>query len=341
MATPRENFLRLMKNDSPKWLGDPWSCFNQTPGFRPVTMDCVAMSLGSAQPGQVGVKNAWGVTMDFPEGQPGGIPHVTDENKVIKDITHWQDYVVFPDIDNVDWSFFPKMYPNLEETRKTHLIMAGSFTGMFEFSHYMMGFSDALENYLMEPESMYELLSAYTDWKIKAAAQVIDHIKPDILHSHDDWGNKLNLFLPPKTFREILKPLYERFYGYVQSRGVLVQHHNDSVSDIIAEDMVDMHIDMWQGPIPGNKFDEIVEKVGSKLCLMGGFDMGQIDKPNATEAEVKAHCRQVIDTYMPLNKKGGAFIPCITSIFAIHPQVDQWIAEELDRYGAEYAAKNF
>ncbi|MDR0917559.1 MAG: uroporphyrinogen decarboxylase (URO-D) [Oscillospiraceae bacterium] len=344
MPTPKENFLALMRNDKsnpPTWLGDPWNCFNQTVGFRPVTMDAVSMFIGGVNKGEVGVKNIWGVTMDYPEGQPGGIPHVTDENKVIKDITNWRDFVVFPDIDHVDWTNWGAMYPNLEETRKTHLVMAPSFTGMFEFSHYMMGFTDALENYLLEPESMFELLSAYTDWKIKAVTQVIDHVKPDVIHSHDDWGNKRQLFLPPRVWREIIKPQYERFYGYVKSRGVLVQHHNDSISDDIVQDMVDLGIDMWQGPIPGNDFDKIVETVGNKLCLMGGFDMGAIDRPDATEAEVKAHTRNVVDTYMPLLKKGGAFIPCVTSVFAIHDNVDKWIAEELDAYGKVYAEKNF
>jgi hypothetical protein len=54
---------------------------------------------------------------------------------------------------------------------------------------------------------------------------------------------------------------------------------------------------------------------------------------------VKAHVRWVIDTFMPLNQKGGAFIPCITSVFAVHQNVDDWIAEELDRYGGSYVAE--
>lgn len=91
-------------------------------------------------------------------------------------------------------------------TEENKLVMVPSFVGMFEFSHYMMGFEDALMNYLLEPEAMYELLSAYTDWKIQAIDKVIDRMHPDILHQHDGWGNKKSLFISPAVWREIIKP---------------------------------------------------------------------------------------------------------------------------------------
>ena len=335
MYTPKENFLRLMRSDNPKWLGDPWSCFNQNKPFRPVAFSAVDFMLGGPEPGQMHVKNAWGVEMDWPADSPGGMPHVTDENKVIKDITHWRDYVQFPSLDNLRWDIVERSIKDFD--RENYLVMAGTFTGMFEFSHYMMGFMDALTNYVVEPECMYDLLSAYTDWKIKAVGLIIDHIRPDIIHSHDDWGNKKALFINPETWREILKPLYKRFYGYIKSRGVLVQHHNDSVSHEICEDMVDVGIDMWQGVIPQNDIPGIIERTEGKLCVMGGIDMAKIDLPDAKEEDVRAEVRRAIDTYMPL----GHFIPCVANIIPIYPQVEKWINDEMNVYGAKYAAEHF
>ena len=161
---------------------------------------------------------------------------------------------------------------------------------MFEFSHYMLGFEDALVSYLEEPEHMYDMLSYYTDWKIKCVEHVIDRMKPDILHSHDDWGNKRSLFLSPKTWRELIKPHYERFYGYVKSRGVLIQHHADCVSHEVAEDMVDLGIDMWQGVIPQNDIKGVIERTESKLCIMGGIDMALIDFPNRMRQPFAQRC---------------------------------------------------
>jgi len=334
MSTPKENFIKLMKNDSPEWLGDPWDCFNQNFMFRPAIFDAVTLAT-IAQPGQVGVKNAWGVTLDWPEGQPGQIPHITEENKVIKDIKNWREYVHFPDFEHLPWHVVDEMFPNLD--RENLLLMTPSFTGLFEFSHFMMGFEDALMNYLLEPEAMYDLLSAYSDWKIEAAKHVIDHLHPDIIQFHDDWGNKRNLFLPPAVWREIIKPHYERYYGYIKSRGVLIQQHNDSISGELCSDMVDLGIDMWQGVLPQDDIKGIIERTEGKLCLMGGFDMPLIDNPTASEEDIKKHVRHVIDTYMPL----GSFIPCITSVISVYPNVDQAIHEELNRYGAIYAQEHF
>lgn len=336
MPTPKESFLRLMRNDRPDWVGDPWSCFVQGTVFRPIVMDAVTRTLGSPRPGQTGFVNKWGVTMDWVEGQPGATPHVTESNKLIKDITHWQEYVTFPSLENLKWEKTDALLPPVVD-RENYLLMAGSFTGMFEFSCNTMGFTDALMNYLIEPEAMFELLSAYTDWKIKAVGLVIDHLQPDIIHSHDDWGDKRSLFLSPTVWREIIKPQYERFYGYIKSRGVLVQHHCDSVAQEICEDMVDIGIDMWQGAIPQNDIPGVIERTGGKLCVMGGLDMQKIDFADALEEDIRAEVRHCIDTYMPL----GSFMPCVPCIIPIHKNVERILNDELDTYGAEYAAKYF
>jgi hypothetical protein len=335
MATPKENFLRLMRNDNPKWLGDPWSCFTESPPFRCITFDAVSMIMGGPKPGQRGVKNLLGVTMDWPEGHAGTVPDTSPEKRVVKDITHWQDYVNLPDISNAPWHIVEENLTKAD--RENFLVMAPSFTGMFEFSHYMLGFEDALVNYLEEPDHMFDMLSHYTDWKIKVVGEIIDRMKPDIIHSHDDWGNKRSLFLSPKTWREMIKPHYERFYGYIKSRGVLIQHHADCVCDVIAEDMVDLGIDMWQGVIPQNDIKGVIERTEGKLCVMGGIDMAKIDFPEPDEEAIRQEVRRAIDTYMPL----GSFIPCVPNIVPLYPKVAAILNDELNKYGAEYAAKHF
>lgn len=339
MQTMKENFLRLMKNDNPTWLGDPWDCFNQNPMFRPCIFDAVTLTGGTAMPGEVGKKDRWGITWDWPPGQPGGAPHITAENKVLKDICAWRDVINFnnlpPDPNMLPWDVCYAMVPPLD--RDNLLTMVPSFSGMFEFSHLVMGFEDALVNYLVEPEEMYDLLSAYTDWKIKVIGMVIDKMNPDIIHSHDDWGNKKSLFLNPSVWREMIKPHYERFYGYIKSRGVLIQHHCDCVSQEVCEDMVDLGIDMWQGVIPQNNIKNVIERTEGKLCVMGGFDMQLIDHPDTPEETIRAYVRQVIDDYMPL----GSFIPNVTNIFPIYENVTFALNDELNRYGAEYAARHF
>jgi hypothetical protein len=335
MASPKENFLRLMKNDNPKWVGDPWSCFPVNPIFRPITFDAITSNLNGPKRGEKGIRNRLGVIFDWPADQPGSTPNNHGDNKLVKDITQWKDFVQLPDMSWVSWDEVDQFLATVD--RDKYLVMAPSFTGMFEYSHYVLGFQDALVNYLMEPEHMFDMLSAFTDWKIKNVGLVIDHMKPDIIHSHDDWGNKRSLFLNPSTWREMIKPHYERFYGYIKSRGVLIQHHADCVSHEVAEDMVDLGIDMWQGVIPQNDIKGVIERTEGKLCIMGGFDMQLIDFPDTPEEKIRNYVHEVIDTYMPL----GSFMPCVTNIIPVHKNVEQVINDEMDKSGAIYAAEHF
>jgi hypothetical protein len=266
MRTPKDNFLSLIYNDSPKWLGDPFVCFNCTPATGlPYLPDAVSLAHGRALKGEINKKDAWGVVWDWPADQPGPTPNHTGNNIVIKDITHWRDCFDFPQLENLDWDSVRAMNGALD--RENKLVMVQSARGMFEFSHAMMGFEDALMNYLIEPDDMYELLSAYTDWKIKGAGLVIDEMRPDIIVNFDDWGSKTQLFLPPPVWREILKPLNKRFYDSIKSRGVIVMNHCDCHAEEVCEDMVEIGMDIWQGPTPENDIPDVIgARMESSSC---------------------------------------------------------------------------
>ena len=333
MSTMKEKFLRRMRNDNPDWLGDPWDCFTKTPmAFGPMSMDATGtvgppMSMGT-------FVNAWGVTYIWNEGDPGATPHITEENKVVKDLYKWKDTIQAPSLDNLDWAPFEAEYAKLD--RENYLLMGMTAPGMFEFSHLVMGFEDSLISYLTDPDEMNNMLAFYTDWKLWQAELICDHMKPDIIHSHDDWGDKRSLFMNPETWRKCIKPHFERLYGYYKSRGVLIQHHSDCVNHEIAEDMVDLGIDMWQGVIPQNDIKGVIERTEGKLCIMGGIDMQIVDLPNVPEQVIRDEVRRAIDEYAPL----GAFMPCIANIIAIYPRTGEIIHDEMNKYGAEWMAKN-
>jgi hypothetical protein len=215
--------------------------------------------------------------------------------------------------------------------------MAQSPRGMFEFSHNIMGFGDALENYLLEPDDMYEMLSAYTDWKIKAAGLCIDHLKPDVMVNFSDWGSKTQLFLPPRVWREILKPLYARFFNYVKSRGVITMNHCDCYSQDICKDMVEIGIDIWQGVTPENDIPLIAEETEGKLLLFGGIDMPSIDYPDVKEEAIRDHIRQTLDKYAPTKR----YLPIFTSWLPVYPGVREIGCDEMEKYGAIVAQRVF
>jgi hypothetical protein len=282
--------------------------------------------------GEAAVDN-WGGVLRFLPGDPGIIPIVNQDNKVIKDITKWRDYVKFPEIPDLDWSDAKKAVDEID--RDTTLIMVPTFRGLFERAHCLMPFDECLMAMYAEPESMYEFFEGYADWKLKVVEQLIDNLQPDVIHTHDDWGSKDSLLFSPDTFRELLKPHYARIYSYIKERGVLVQHHADCYCQGIEKDMVEIGCDMWQGVLPTNDINKIKENTKGKMLLMGGLQQHVIDRADATEEEIRAEVRRSIDEYAP----GGSFLPCIPSLETINPHVTPIVIDECNRYGAEWLAK--
>ena len=94
MLTIKENLHEVMSGGKPdrhvnqyeflRMLSTPFSLYNPGPKY-----------------GEENIVNAWNVTRSWPIGTPGAFPIHTPEKTVVKDISHWRDYVKAP---SVKWS---------------------------------------------------------------------------------------------------------------------------------------------------------------------------------------------------------------------------------------------
>ena len=323
--SPRENYLRLMKNDEPQYI-----CHVDvyTGG---IFGDPILGHIRERIPGKI-TKDAFGVSWKWIEGHIAPNPYITEETKVIKDIRHWDKYLKVPWVRDmqIDWSEAEKRANEFD--RENKLLMVACFSGIFELSHYLMGFEDALTNYIEEPEAMTELLTVLSDFKIDYMKALIDHIKPDMVHFHDDWGNKRSLFMSPDTWRKMIKPHYERIYGYIKSRGVIIQHHADCVCAPIAEDMAELGIDIWQGVITQKNIPAVQKRLNGSMALQGGIDCTLFDRPGWSEQEVRSEVRRCVDEYVP----AGYFIPDVPNGAPLTPGINEVIIDELNSYGEHF-----
>jgi hypothetical protein len=331
----KEAFLAIMRGEDPVkvgWMGYGFEAFPKVQ-FHAV-MDPISIWDILQFSGAAAIDN-WGGTLRFLPGDPGVIPVVTEENKVIKDVTKWRDYVHFPEIPALDWTEAKKQADAID--RETTFVMACSFRGLFERAHCLMPFEEVCTNLYEEPEALDEFFAAYADWKIKAFEQLIDNLNPDVIHTHDDWGSKTGLFIGPAKFRELFKSHYTKMYSYLHKRGVLVQHHSDTYGMGLETEMVDIGVDMWQGVMPSNDIQLVKKNTGGKLLLLGGIEQTLIDKSkeDVTEEVIRAEVRRAIDTYAP----GGSYLPCIPSLECINTWVTPIVIDECNRYGAEWLKK--
>ncbi len=326
MLTLRENAMKIYNHEHPDFYGDIMEAITLVPD--PVLMQEMIPKDGKEY------LDDWGVTWCFKPGAPGKHPVITDENKVIKDIEHWREYVKVPSLEGLDWG--PAIEAANNTNRKEKFVGFMFSGGLFERSHFLMGLEDALCSYMEYPDEMSELLRVIADYKIAYIRLAAEKFHPDIIFYHDDWGSKQNVFLPPRVWREIIKPIQTEIAQVIHECGMIYMHHSDCICQPIVSDMVDIGIDIWQGVIAQNDILAIQKVTQGRLAMVGGIDGPAIDLDGVSEETIRAEVRRAIDTYCP----EGRFYPAIPNGRCFLPWNNSIYLDELKKYGREYAEKH-
>lgn len=322
----RENAMAIYNRRQPDYYFDMMDALELIP-------DPVLMGDLCPQDGQEH-KDSWGTVYIFKPRAPGAHPHVTPENAVIKDIEKWEEQLTVPDLDHLDWTEAVRAAEAVNRKEKFVGFMCAG--GLFERSHHLMGMETALINYMEYPEEMAALLRVIADYKIKYIRLVAEKIHPDIIFYHDDWGSKQNLFLPPRVWRAIIKPLQKEIADTIHECGMIYIHHADCICQPIVTDMVEIGVDIWQGVIAQNDIVEIQKITEGKLAMIGGIDGPKIDIENITEEEIRGEVRRAIDTYCP----AGRFYPGIPNGICFREWNNEIAMDELKKYGKQFAQEH-
>ncbi len=330
MLTLKQNLLETLKRN-----GKADRLVNQYQPFVLIMTDPVYKFVRGNRIRGKTTKDVWGTEIAWPEDQHAAMPHITAENKVLKDITKYRELKV-PDLaaaanDPGAWEESFRAAAAVDGDEK--LVMGFMGTGVFEQLHFLMGFENTLMNMLEEPEAMLGFIDVVGEYRFTYMKLLVDNLKPDIILSHDDWGSKNSMFMSPEIWREMIKSQYVKIYGYAKEHGVIVMHHADSFMEPIVEDMVELGVDIWQGVLPQNDIVKLQNQLKGRMVLMGGIDAAIVDRKDSTEDEIRTEVRRACSTYGP----GGGFIPCMTygGPGTIFPHVDGIVSDEIDRYNQE------
>ncbi|HIX59579.1 MAG TPA: uroporphyrinogen decarboxylase [Candidatus Blautia gallistercoris] len=326
MLTAKENLREVIRGGNPdrfvnqyealQFLFHPYFVHNPSPAK-----------------GQENVVNAWGVTNSFPANTPGAFPVHTPDKIVVKDIEDWKEYVHAPSLEfsQEEWDSWKAQYDAADKDRAfaTALVLPG----LFEQTHHLCEISQALMNYITNPDEMHDLIKYLTEFELKLAEGICDHLHPEIIFHHDDWGAERSTFLRPEMFAEFFVEPYKEIYKYYHDHGVeFVFHHNDSYSATLVPYMIEMGIDVWQGCMESNDVPELVKKYGGKISFMGGIDNKSVD----FEGWTAENCRKVAENICE-SCGNKYFIPCITQggPGSVYPGVYAALCDEIDKYNAE------
>lgn len=328
MLTKRQNLLETIRG------GNPDRFVNQYEFMEVIFNLPTSGSMGG--PGQEWHTN-WGVFYRWPEGQIGGFPVHDEEHIVIKDITRWQDYVKAPEVKFPEEAWAPAIEAANKVDRNEKFVAVMVAPGLFEMTHHLMRMENALMAYYEEPDHMHELIAYITDYELRLAKEIVDHIKPDCIFHHDDWGSQISSFLSPDMFKEFFVEPYKKIYGFYKENGVeLIVHHNDAYSANLVPHMIEMGIDIWQGAMTTNNIPELIKKYGGQISIMGGLDSGVIDFPEWTVENIEKHVERAC-------RENGIhyFIPCLSQglNFSSFPGVYEETSKAIDRFSEKYFAE--
>ncbi len=333
MLSKKDNFLETIRGGKPDRFVKQYEAIAMIPGD-PVNF----YVRGMRYPGMAPKRDLFGTLILWPEGEPGAVPDPND--KIIKDVETWKDVLKIPDLiagADIEELWGPYL-ENVAKVDRDEVLMATfAPTGIFERMHFIMGFEDTLCNFLLEPELMADMAMALGEYRYNGYKLMVKYAHPDAIISHDDFGSKTQLFVPPDSWREILKPAYKKGYDFLHDNGVVIIHHSDSYCDSIIDDMVDLHIDVWQGTLPQSDIPAMQKQLNGRMAMMGGLDAAVVDRPDSTEEEIRAHVRKCCFDYAA----NGYFIPCITygGPGLINPMSGPIIDDEIDRCSEEFFGK--
>lgn len=231
-------------------------------------------------------------------------PMVKPGTQRLTDITKWREELVFPDLDAVDWEAeAAKETANWDRENKISFMML--INGIFERTHALMGFEDALCAMYEEPEEYHALVDAITDYKVKVIEIIGTYFKPDVLSFHDDFGANDRMMMSVDLWREFFKEPLRRVIEAAHAQGIIYEHHSCGYIEPIFDELVELGIDAIDPLQITNPVRELKDKYQDRVTFVGGYNNQDVfDKPGVTEDEIRAEVVRTMEELAP----GGSFV---------------------------------
>ena len=271
----------------------------------------------------------FGVQWELDPEHPELMTHVKPGCELFDDISEWKKHVTFPSCKDKNWEA-AAMRTKAMWAKKDEIqgYVVGNMGG-FERICALMGHVNALMGMYDDEEAFAEFVEAYADYRIEQFEYIKKYLDVDFMMMHDDWGNQKNMFFSPEMWRKFFKEPERRMVKRCQELGMHYMHHSCGYIEPIIPDLVEIGVESWHGGSPVNDLKKIKAEYGDKLIFAGGVDPQVTDTGRATEEEIRAEVRRVIDT---LGKGGGLMISSAV-MFSTVPNVDILVDDETAKYG--------
>lgn len=317
----KENMEKIFNHEKPDWIPH---LGHDTYGIRDYIVERPIMTTGY---------DAWGCHW-ISCAESLGITHPDTKDLKLEYIDEWREKVQFPDLDNLDFT------PMIEEAkaftnRDEKMLQYVSLNGIFERTHTLMGFENAVCAALEDPEEYGALLEAIADHKIKLFQKVYDICQPDILVYHDDMASQAAQFFSLDIYETYLFPQYKRIVDAARKMGYkhVVQHSCGKIEKLIPS-WLSCGFDGWDSVMPCNNLAKIKEEYGDKIIFMPGLDtQNTLGLNNSSRHDIE---KMVVDWMEMLAGDGTGLIIDSTVAYSLNPTNEKICLEFILKHGKPF-----
>ncbi len=334
--TEKENLRRIHRREVPEWIPQ---------NFAAVQLFCPSCYLPHGTPG-LGGTDLFGAKWIVESNAPtGAIPdprfHIIPD---VEDLPNWRDFLTLPDVDAMDWAAAAQR-DCAGFDRENKMLCTDVMDGNFNRLQAIMGTCEALIAMLEEPEAVLDFFDYHTNLKIMMLDKIMEHYHPDIIINGDDVCSSDGLFFSRELYDTFIKPFEQRFADAVKSYGVVLQHHVCGKCEDIIPDIIGYGTDVIETMQPGmNDIVKMKQLYGDKVIFNGGWDSyGPHNKATASEEEIRAEVRRIVDEYCYDGSfiiYGGILIDTSNGWDRFN-EMNDWVFDETKKYSSAYLRKKF
>ena len=182
-----------------------------------------------------------------------------------------------------------------------------------KFTMYIIGFSlyerlwtlhgieQTLEDFLLEPEFIDEVLDGIVEYNCKVV-DIVAQYPIDCIFYGDDWGQQQGLIMGYPLWKRFIKPRLKKMYDHVKKYGMYVAQHSCGDCRQVFPDLVELGLDIYNTFQP-EVYDivDFKERFGKNLTFYGAISTQKI-LPFKTPEEVRVEMHRIMDI---LGKDGG------------------------------------
>lgn len=234
------------------------------------------------------------------------IGHPLSEARTVTELARYQ----WPDPHD------PARYAGLAEDardlyeRTDKAIAVNLIASLFEFSWYLRGYVQFLEDLVTDPALAEAQLDAMLDYQMALLGEVLDRVGEyaSFVCTGSDLGTQRAPMIDPETYQRLIWPRYRRLWDFIhsRSRAKIFYHSCGSIVPMIPlliEGGVDaVHPVQPKATGMGDRA-RLKREFGDSITFWGGFDQ-QDTLPFGTPEEVREEAKRLLDEFMP----GGGFV---------------------------------